>query len=405
MPPIRSSACEGEACQPTIPLAFQAFRENLVVQGFFRRKPTRSILEIFAFVTVTALGIALVVASDWPLVKILGLALVTLGSLGVSTRAHTASHNAISNRAWVNRALTYFGFPFFLQVSATYWRHKHLVVHHPYPNVAGVDDDVDLKPFFAMTSHELVMAKSWLQTLYRFQVAYLPLILIGNAFNVVRCGWKFLATKLLDQHARRGEHWVDLGALMLHYGAWVGLPMLFLAPTDVLTFNLLRFALLSYGMFVIFAPAHFPAEALMIEADPGRDFVATQTLTTVNYRTGWLGGLVCGGLEYQIEHHLLPAISPTHYPRLSALVREYCETHGYPYRCLGWWEALEKSLLSFVHLKPIHAVVAAATPEKCPPESSPARESEAPPCCGCRELAEGAQRLEAPEGPGALKDR
>jgi hypothetical protein len=32
----------------------------------------------------------------------------------------------------------------FLGLSATYWWHKHVVLHHPAPNVVGVNGDADL---------------------------------------------------------------------------------------------------------------------------------------------------------------------------------------------------------------------------------------------------------------------
>ena len=349
-------------------IAFQAFRKELAVQGFFKRTPVRSLVELAFFVVATAAGVGLLLATENALLEAAAMWLITLASLGVSTHAHTASHNAVSNRAWVNKALTYFGYPFFLQVSASYWRHKHLVIHHPHPNVVGVDDDADLAPFFALTQDEIKQASAWRRTLYKYQAIYLPLVLVGNAFNVVRSGWVFLIARLIDGNARRPEHWIDLGTLLLHYVVWVGLPMIYFPAIDVIAFNVVRFALMSYGMYALFAPGHFPAEAAMVRPNCGGDVVAMQTLTTVNYRTGWLGRLICGGLEYQIEHHLLPSISPAHYPRLSGMVREYCERHGYPYRSFGWGEALWKSFAVFTQPKPVYTQVFCrrnTLPESC----------------------------------------
>lgn len=352
-----SSACNDtppQAIESCPVLAFRVFREQLAIEGFFRRRPLRSFLELALFITVTAVGVALLMATTHVVLEAVAMLLVTLASLGISTVAHTASHNAVSNRPWVNKALTYFGYPLFLQVSATYWRHKHLVVHHPHPNVAGIDDDADLAPFFALTQDEFVAVKAWRRALYKYQVAYLPLVLAGNAFNVIRSGWSFLIARLVDPKARRREHWIDLATLLLHYLLWLAVPMMFLPAVHVVAFNLVRFALISYGMYILFAPAHLPAEAAMVRPGFGGDAVEMQTLTTVNYRTGWLGRLICGGLEYQIEHHLLPSISPSHYPRLSAKVREYCERQGYAYRSFGWSEAVWKSLGAFVRPKPVH---------------------------------------------------
>lgn len=334
---------------------FLTLREELAAQGFFERTPVRIIGELVLFVCTTIMGVVLLVNTDETALKVLAMWLIMLSGMGVSTNAHTASHGAISHRPWLNRFLTYFGFPFFLQVSATYWYHKHLVVHHPRPNVIGIDDDADLSPFFVLSQHELKSATGLKRWLYRYQWVFLPVLLAGNAFNVVVTGWVYLLRKLADPGARSQRHWLDLGALVLHLLVWVGLPMLFFAPIDVIAFNLVRLTLMSYAMFTLFAPAHFPAEAAMLplEAVPS-DILLLQALTTVNFRPGWLGRLLCAGVDYQIEHHLFPSISHVHYPKVSPLVRAYCEKHGYPYRTFGWWEAIWKSLVTFYRPKPLY---------------------------------------------------
>jgi len=335
---------------------FQAFRRELAAQGIlFRRTPGRLIGELLIFVTASVLGIALYLSSDHFLVATLAMWIITLAGMGIGTSAHTASHNAVSGRPWINTALAYFGYPFFLQVSLAYWRHKHLRVHHAEPNVAGVDDDADLTPFFALSEADADNAGPLLRRLYRFQWLYFPVLLVGNSFNMILTGWRFLSGKLMDPQARCAADWVDLGMLGLHYLVWVLLPLLFLPVREVLMFTLLRFALMSYAMFAVFAPAHFPAEAVMLKKGAvSHDWVAAQIATTVNFRTGWLGRLICGGLQYQIEHHLFPSTSPTVYPQLSKLVREYCEQHGYPYRCFSWSAALWKSFTALRHPKPVH---------------------------------------------------
>ena len=117
---------------------------------------------------------------------------------------------------------------------------------------------------------------------------------------------------------------------------------------------------MGYAMFCVFAPAHFPAEAVAFrKSDADKDFVLRQTLATLNFRVGFLGRLICSGLNYHIEHHLFPGISHSYYPRISGLVKEFCEEHGYPYRTLDWGTALLKSFTVLRDLKPI-----AEKPEK-----------------------------------------
>jgi fatty acid desaturase len=334
--------------------SFREFRNQLAADGYLTRTPAKIIGELGLFVVVTILGVYLLLTIDSIAIDVLAMWLITLAGMGISTNAHTASHNAVSDRRWVNEAMTYFGYAFFLQVSVSYWRNKHLVVHHHQPNVAGHDEDADLAPYFVLTEKDLEAAHPVVRRLYPLQCLYFPVLLVGNAFNVIVTGWIYLLRRLANRNERRWACWLDLALLILHNIFWVLLPMAFLPAQDVLLFTVARFALMSYGMFALFAPAHFPAEALMLE--PGvadDDWVAAQTLTAVNFRTGWLGRLLCGGVEYQIEHHLLPTISPSHYPVLSKRVRAFCEANGYPYRTLGWGEAIWKSFAALMNPKPV----------------------------------------------------
>jgi fatty acid desaturase len=118
---------------------------------------------------------------------------------------------------------------------------------------------------------------------------------------------------------------------------------------------MLRMMLGGYAMFAAFAPAHFPAEAIFVKED-GQELglLSRHLYTTVNFRTGPLGTLVCSGVQYQIEHHLLPDANQHHHARVSQIVEEFCRRHGYPYRTLGWWEAIVKSVLALRTLKPVY---------------------------------------------------
>jgi len=134
-------------------------------------------------------------------------------------------------------------------------------------------------------------------------------------------------------------------------------PLFFFAAVDVWLFYVLRRGLFSYVVFAAFAPAHFPDEALFVDkASQDVDFVRLQTSTTINFKTGRLGRVLCAGVQYQIEHHLFPGISHTHYPEVSKIVKAYCDAHGYPYRTLGWGEAVIKSLLVFYRPKTIRTL-------------------------------------------------
>ena len=99
----------------------------------FGRKTTAIILaECALFVLLNIAGLTLVIGCPGLILKGVGMLLITFGGMGLSTNGHTASHNAISDRRWLNEFITYFDFAFFLGVSGKYWKYKHIVVHLRY---------------------------------------------------------------------------------------------------------------------------------------------------------------------------------------------------------------------------------------------------------------------------------
>ena len=270
-----------------IPSTFHELSLELKERGLTEKTPLRIIGELALHVANTLGGLVLFVVADSWLLAGLGLLVSTLGLLGVSTNTHTSAHGATSDSARVNWGLTCFGYPFMLMLSATYWRHKHNVIHHPVPNVVGADADVDLSPYFALTADQYEAASDWRKRWYGVQWIFFPVALAANGFNVQFASWRHLLSKLLRSETRATEHWWDLAMMLLHVAAWLIVPSLFFSPGDVAGLYVLRIALMGYAMFAAFAPAHFPVAAQAAAFDQkDEDFVLIQTMNTINFETG-----------------------------------------------------------------------------------------------------------------------
>jgi fatty acid desaturase len=220
------------------------------------------------------------------------------------------------------------------------------VLHHPSPNVVGVDTDADLLPWFAITADEVHASSGFRRFYYkRLQFWLFPLALALNCFSIQMAGWAHVMRLLRDSKGRKSGHWIDLGALVLHYLFWVGVPLLFWPASTVVVFFLMRTIVLGYAMYAVLAPGHFPAEAQRTTDEVRResDFFAIQAAGTVSFRTGRLGSFLCSGLQYQVEHHLFPNISHVYYPQISLTVRKLCAEQGLPYHSYSWATALWKS--------------------------------------------------------------
>lgn len=321
-----------------------ALRRELSAHGFDRKPTARVLLELAVHVSVACGGLIVFLLAESLLARIAGLLVSTAGSTGVGTNTHTSSHYATSERRWVNEALTYFGYPLFLGLSATFWWHKHVVVHHPAPNVIGVDEDADFMPWLALTEQDVAGLRGWRRLYHqRLQWPLFPLILLANGFNMQFSGWAYLAGCLRDPGRRSSRHWIDLGCLACHPALAIGLPLILVAWPEALAAYVLRIVLMGYAMFAVLGPGHLPAEAARLSAGQrSADYLLRQTATTVNFRTGTFGRFICSGLEYQIEHHLFPYITHVHYPAVAAVVRDFCRVRGLPYRSYGWATAVWK---------------------------------------------------------------
>ena len=268
--------------------AFSELRREFARRGWDKKATNRIVFELLIHVGIAVVGVAIFMTCNYPAVRVLGILISGFGCMGVGTNTHTSTHYATSNKRWLNEALSYLGYQMFLGLSATYWWHKHVVLHHPSPNVVGVDSDADLLPWFAITADE-VQANSGLRRLYyeRLQFWMLPLALALNCFSIQMAGWVHLVRTFSRSEQRKSAHWIDLSAMVLHYVIWIGVPLLVWPLPAVAGFYILRTVLLGYAMYAILAPGHFPAEAQRTtdEARRSADFFAVQTAGTVSFRT------------------------------------------------------------------------------------------------------------------------
>jgi len=109
---------------------------------------------------------------------------------------------------------------------------------------------------------------------------------------------------------------------------------------------------------------HYPMEHLTItrfrnekEKDQQQqmNFVELQLRTTRNGTPGVLFDWFCGGLNYQIEHHLYPTMPRNNLFKTSLYVKEFCRENGLKYDCLNFIEGVR---LLHIHLNQIGRTIA-----------------------------------------------
>ena len=249
---------------------------------------------------------------------------------------HDANHGAMADTTRGNLQLSSLSSAL-LGPSRHLWRAKHHDLHHKAPNVFGWDDDLETRGYLRLSPDQ-----PW-QWWFSLQWLYLwPLY----AFNSIE--WIFLKD-FVQYSTRRLNKWQTIPALTAreHREFWVGkaayaviagAPLLTQPGWRVLAGFFVFHLTLSLLLAAVFQTAHlndrvaFPGGDHEGEARKGDEWAMHQLRTTANYATGdkWVGWFT-GGLNFQVEHHLFPSVSSTHYPEISIIVRNAAAEFGVPY--------------------------------------------------------------------------
>jgi fatty acid desaturase len=194
--------------------------------------------------------------------------------------------------------------------------------HHAFPNTEGKDPDIAIA-FIAFTSDQARRRRGLARTLARYQ-AYLffPLLLFeALSIHVIS------VRSVLRGPARR--KWLPCLLLLVHCAGYLTAVLVLLSPARAVAFIAIQQGLLGLYLGCAFAPNH-KGMPVLSEQDT-TDFLRRQVLTSRNVSGGWVTETLLGGLNYQIEHHLFPAMPRPSLRRCRVLVRAFCAQAGVRY--------------------------------------------------------------------------
>lgn len=257
------------------------------------------------------------------------------GVMIVFNLVHDASHNAASNKKWVNKSVCFIGD--LLGINTHIWNIRHNIQHHTFTNVLGGDLIIENVPLIRLSPQQPY------KPFHRYQLLYAPLLYMFYSFY-----WMFVIDfKLFFKKDICNLHhikhpvreWVILFATKLFYITYmIVLPYIFTPwglPVVIGLFLLMHIAaglLLSFvavlGHFVEGTSFPQPENEVIDNSWSEHELEATIDFAPESRLVNW----VTGGLNTHVAHHLFPSVCHVHYYRLTKLIEAYCHKHHFPYK-------------------------------------------------------------------------
>jgi len=253
----------------------------------------------------------------------LGLAIAGIGF----NVQHDGSHGSYSTRPGINRLMA--RSLDLLGGSSFVWQRKHNLLHHTWPNVEGVDDDIDSGSLARLSPGQPRRFYHRLQHLYMWPL-YCFLAVKWQLFDDFATVVTGRMSGRPFPRPRGSELVVFLGGKLVFYGLAFALPLLLHPGWRVIGVYLLVSAVAGLTLSVVFQLAHCVPEA---ETGPAHgSWAERQVRSSVDFARGnRLLGWYVGGLNLQIEHHLFPQLCHLHYAGMAPLVEATCGEFGVRY--------------------------------------------------------------------------
>lgn len=234
--------------------------------------------------------------------------------------------------------------------SVQWWKCKHNA-HHAVPNLhassegaSDGDPDIDTMPVLAWTLRMAETAKSspvgrfmikWQAVFYFPALLFARLAWAHQSWVYVFGGWGAHSVKGAEKDRLNMKFpKLEMVGLILHY-VWLLTVLYHMNPLNAFAFFLVSQT--SCGLFLatVFGLGH--NGMAVYPADERPDFWKLQVSTTRNVTSNYFVDWFCGGLQYQVDHHLFPMLPRHNLPKVHKLVESFCKEQGVTYHEANMW--------------------------------------------------------------------
>jgi fatty acid desaturase len=236
---------------------------------------------------------------------------------------HDASHFALSHNPFINKLGTYTA----LMFSLTYnWYHQHVIGHHCFVNILSRDPDMYHSPKFLRHSPDIRFNK-----FHKIQHHTFPLLwLIAVPLGLITTGFiKSIKRLPYNKVVKLSK---TLHITHLYYE--IAFVIMYMIIIPYISTNRIIFVIYPYIMysvlFMICTQINHLTEDTMLMND--KNYFKHQIINSHNVAVNsYSSYLFTGGLNMQIEHHLLPSVNHCHLTKIQSDIEELCIRHNVRY--------------------------------------------------------------------------
>ena len=297
---------------------YAELKRRLQQQNLLTKRPVRYYApRTAALLLGLAIALTVTLTTEHTAIHLLNALFLGLIMAHTAFLGHDLGHNQVFPKARHNRqaGLIVTGL---LGISRQWWVGKHNR-HHSNPNHQGLDPDLDI-PLLAFSNSSQQRRYAFLTPVIRCQ-AYLfyPLTML-EAIVLKISGIPVVI---------RNANFTEIALIITHLTLYLGAAFILMPPLTAVLFIIINQAVMGLYLGTAFAPNHKGMPVTEGETTPS--YLAMQTGSSRNVRSGKLNDLLYGGLNYQIEHHLFPSMPRNCLQAAQQVIRPYCLTHGIPY--------------------------------------------------------------------------
>jgi fatty acid desaturase len=239
---------------------------------------------------------------------------------------HDGSQGGAFRSKNANAALRHIAFPLATGMSGLFWQYKHNVLHHPHPNVIERDEDIEIYPMAQGRAYHIASSPALRTFQRRCQGVLFWLLASELPLDLRKRSIVYLVS-----HARTRpidlNYLIDVIMVVTHYLLWIVLPSIWLDPLLVIAYYLYFWTIGGLWLSILGLCGHAGLPLIARFDDP----VVLTFHTTRNIKLGPVMSWCFVGLDFQIEHHLFPALPSFQLHKAAPLVRQFAAERNLPY--------------------------------------------------------------------------